>query len=197
MKELRDRIAEEHTQDKARVQQLITQLESQLADKPLSIYKETYRDQADKHRHGAWIWLGVSVVLTAGFGALFWWLFHTIMSFPDTVKSVTIIQNLVTKGLLLSLAFLLIHQSIKNFNAHRHLEIINLHRQNALVTVDDFLKVSEEPTTRDAVLVAATNAIFDTNETGYLFRKSGPENINLVEVARGLVPKSGTTGSGN
>ena len=84
-----------------------------------------------------------------------------------------VLQNLLTKGFFLSLIYLLLHRCIKNYTAEKHLETVNRHRQNALDTFDAFVDAAEgDRETRDAVLLAATNCIFDANQSGYLSAKN-------------------------
>ena len=68
---------------------------------------------------------------------------------------------------------MLLNRSIKNYAAEKHLEVTNRHRRNALATFDAFAKASEDkPHTQAQVLLAATNAIFDANQSGYLSAKT-------------------------
>ena len=86
------------------------------------------------------------------------------------------------KGLFLSPIYVWLNRSIKNYTAQKHLEVINTHRQNALETFDTFVAAAgDNRETRDAVLLAATEAIFDANQTGYLSTKtSGADNRNPI-----------------
>ena len=88
-------------------------------------------------------------------------------------QSSIILSNLFAKGFYLSLIFLFLNRTIKNFAAEKHLEVTNTHRQNALETFDTFVAAAEgNRDTRDQVLLAATKAIFDANQSGYLSTKT-------------------------
>ena len=107
-----------------------------------------------------------------------------------------VLQNVFTKGFLLTLIYLVLNRSIKNYTAHKHLEVVNRHRQNALDTFDDFFEsAGENQETRDAVLLAATNAIFDANQSGYLSpRTKGTDTANPIQqVVRSVLPSSSST----
>ena len=102
-----------------------------------------------------------------------------------------ILANLFAKGFLLSPIYLWLNRSIKNYTAQKHLEVINTHRQKALETFDRFVEsAGENPETRHAVLTAATEAIFDVNQTGYLAAKSsGPDGRSPVQqIIREIIP---------
>ena len=147
------------------------EVQNQLAKKPISQYKQIFANQAKKHEQMAWVWLVVTVALTIAFGGIFVWLLKDLGSAGSELPLV--LQNLFTKGFFLSLIYLLLNRCIKNYTAEKHLETVNRHRQNALETFDAFAAAAEgDRETRDAVLLAATNCIFDANQSGYLAAKT-------------------------
>lgn len=96
---------------------------------------------------------------------------------------------------MLTLIYFLLNRSNKNYTAHKHLEIVNRHRQNALDTFNDFVEsAGDNSETRDAVLLAATNSIFDANQSGYLSAKTkGSDSANPIQqVVRTAFPGSST-----
>ena len=169
--------------------QLYIQLQNQLTEKPISQYKTIFNEQAKKHRRNAWIWLGVTGLLTIVFGGIFWWLLKDLV--PAANQLSTALSNLFTKGFFISLIFFLLNRSIKNYTAEKHLEVINTHRQNALETVDPFLDATKENRdTRDQILLAATKTIYDANQSGYLSTKiSGSDTANPVQqIIKEVIP---------
>ena len=165
-------------------EQLYIQLQNQLTEKPISQYKSIFETQAKNHGVMAWVWLIVSGLLAVGFGIIFWKLLTDIGSLASQENQLSmILSNLFAKGFYLSLIFLFLNRTIKNFAAEKHLEVINTHRQNALETFDIFVAAAEgNRETRDAVLLAATKAIFDANQSGYLSAKtSGSDSANPVQ----------------
>ena len=172
--------------------QLYIQLQNQLAEKPISQYKAIFDNQAKKHRKMAWVWLGFTGVLAVGFGIIFWKLLTDIGSVANQENQLSmILSNLFAKGFYLSLIFLFLNRTIKNFAAEKHLEVINTHRQNALETFDAFVATAEgNRETRDAVLLAATKAIFEANQSGYLATKtSGSDSASPVQqIIKEVIP---------
>ena len=169
--------------------QLRLERQNQLAGQSVSEYKEIFEKQAKQYRKGAWIWLGIAVVATGAFGVTFVLLSKFMGSGGTELPGV--LQNLFTKGFLLSPIYVWLNRSIKNHTAQKHLEVINTHRQKALETFDRFVKsAGENPETRHAVLSAATEAIFDANQTGYLSTKgSGSDSRSPVQqVIREIIP---------
>ena len=174
--------AEEKEQERQEsFDQLKVQLENQLTEKPISKYKTTFNDQAKKHGKTAWVWLWTTVGLTLVSAGIFWWLLKDLVPAANDLPAV--LPNLLAKGFFLSLIYLLLNRSIKNYTAEKHLEVINIHRQNALETVDPFLDATKENReTRDQILLAATKTIYDANQSGYLSTKtSGSDSASPVQ----------------
>ena len=177
------------------------ELENQLAKKSISSYEKIFADQGDEHQKGARLWLITTGALTLVFGLIFWLLIKDLVPadlVPKESQVPMILQNLFTKGFFLSLIYLLLHRSIKNYTAEKHLEIVNRHRQNALATFEAFTEAAgENRETRDAVLLAATDAIFDANQSGYLAVKTSRSDSAgpIQQVVRAAIPgKSHTSG---
>ena len=188
-KEINDKGAAELAETQSEISRLKLELENQLRKKSISAHEQIFANQADKHQTGAWIWLGVTVILTLGFGYIFWELLKHLE--PTGSQLSAILQNLFAKGFFLSLIYLLLNRSIKNYTAEKHLETINRHRQNALATFEAFAEAAgENQETRDAVLLASTDAIFEANQSGYLStRTSRSDSANPIQqVVRAVIP---------
>ena len=169
--------------------QLKLERQNQQAKQSVSEYKEIFENQAKQYRKGAWIWLGAAGAATIAFFGAFYWLSKYLG--PEGPGLTEALQNLFTKGFLLSPIYVWLNRSIKNYTAQKHLEVINTHRQKALETFDRFVEAAgENRETRDAVLLSATEAIFDANQTGYLSAKgSGSDSRSPVQqVIREIIP---------
>ena len=168
---------------------LILKQENQLAEISIADYVKIFEDQAKVHQEGTKNWFWGTVWLAVGFIFLFFGLWFLIKPAGDQLAAV--LQNFIIKGFLLSVFYMLLNRSIKNYTAEKHLEIVNRHRKNALATFEAFADAAgENRDTRDHVLMAATNAIFDTNQTGYLSVKtSGSDSVSPIQrMVRAIVP---------
>ena len=137
----------------------------------------------------------MAIVATVAFGGVF--ILLSILLGSGGTQLTGIFQNLFTKGFILSPIYVWLNRSIKNHTAQKHLEVINTHRQHALETFDTFVAAAEgNRETRDAVLLAATKAIFDANQSGYLpVKSSGSDSASPVQqIIKEVVP---TKPSGN
>ena len=178
------------------IEQTHLEYQNQLTEKPISQYKAIFTDQAQQHRKTASRWLLATSGLSVVFVVLFVWLLSDVVPADDNTP--VILSVLVTKGFFLSLVFFLLNRTIKNFTAEKHLQVINTHRQNALETFDTFVAAAEgNRETRDAVLLAATRAIFEANQTGYLSAKtSSSDTANPVQqIIKEVIPSKSSTDS--
>ena len=174
--------------------------QNQLVEKPISQYRTIFAEQAEQHRKGARNWLIVAGVTTGVFFGVFYVLLNppASLGLPEAGGAglTGALQSLFIKGFLLSPIYLWLNRSIKNYTAQKHLEVVNTHRQKALETFDPFVAAAEgNRETRDAVLLAATEAIFDANQSGYLSAKaSGPDSRSPVQqVIREIIPDRSPT----
>lgn len=177
-------------------EQLERDVEDLIRKKTISSYEKIFADQAEEHRKNARNWLIVTSLLAVGFSLIFWWLIKDLA--PAGSQLPAILQNLVAKGFFLSLIYLLLNRSIKNYTAEKHLQTVNRHRQNALATFEEFEKAAgKNQETRDAVLLACTDAIFDANQSGYLSTKtSRSESAAPIQMVKGFVPTKPPPDSG-
>ena len=178
---------------------LKTKMQDQLAKQSVSQYEALFGNQARKYRNGSWIWLGMAILTTLAFvGALYWLPTPTFLESGGNRLN-QVLQGLFAKAILLSPIYVWLNRSIKNYTAQKHLEVINTHRQNALETFDTFVTAAgDNRETRDAVLLSATDAIFDANQTGYLSTKgSGSDNRSPIQqVIREIIPQKSSTKEG-
>ena len=194
--------AEENNNEAARKQEHMQQefdrlkleLQNQLVKEPILQHKKIFADQAKEFHKGARNWLWISIGATAVFFGAFYWL-PTLLESGNSGWT-GILQNLFAKGFLLSPIYLWLNRSIKNYTAQKHLEVINTHRQNALETFEMFATAAEgDRETRDAVLLSATEAIFDANQTGYLSTKgsSADSKSPVQQIIREFIPEKSSS----
>ena len=174
--------------------ELKDKMQNELAKETVSKHKAIFAKQAEEHQQASQKWLLATGGLVVAFGVVFYWLFEAFRL--GGTEWMGVLQSVFTKGFLLTLIYFVLNRFNKNYTTHKHLEIVNRHRQNALDTFDAFIEsAGENRETRDAVLLAATNAIFDANQSGYLSTKTkGTDNVNPIQqVVRAVLPGSSST----
>lgn len=91
-----------------------------------------------------------------------------------------LIQFTITKLVVLAVLFYSLSICIKNYRAHKHNEILNKHRQNALRTFETFVKSSTDEQTKNAVLLQTTMSIFSNQQTGYSYSENDADMPSKV-----------------
>ena len=174
--------------------ELKKKVNEELLQERVSQHTVIFAEQTQRHQRAAWGWLFVSSLLVIGLvvGIISLGLLD-ILKLEGSEWPV-VLQNIFKKGSVLTLFYFALNRSLKNYTAQKHLEIVNRHRQNALETFDEFRDASKDnPETHDAVLLAATNAIFDANQSGYLSTKTkGTESVNPIQQVFGTMRSSST-----
>ena len=164
--------------------------ENQIAAKSVSDHVTFFKDQAEKHQKSAQQWLKRTIYMAIVFIGTVIVLWFLIKPTGDKLTA-AILQNFFTKGFVVSVFYMLLNRSIKNYTAEKHLEVVNLHRKNALATFEAFAEASgSNPHTRDQVLLASTNAIFDANQSGYLSTKTSRSDTAspIQHIIREIIP---------
>jgi hypothetical protein len=97
---------------------------------------------------------------------------------PDPAE---VVQYSISKIVILTALFYGLSICLRNYKAHRHNQIVNKHRQNALNTFETFSKASgDDIQTKNAVLLEATRTIFSNQQTGYLPSDSDGDSPNKI-----------------
>lgn len=84
-----------------------------------------------------------------------------------------------------------------------HQKAINRHKALSLQTFQAFVKATDDPRTKDAVLMAATNSIFDNAPTGMIEQRASVKDpaVQFVEIGRTLgataARQASSSGGGN
>ncbi len=96
------------------------------------------------------------------------------------------IQLTVGKIIVLSILTFATSWAAKNYSAHRHNFVINTHRHNALSTFETFVSAANDDiSTKNAVLLHATQTIFQHQPTGYSKNESSAtDQSKVLEITR-------------
>lgn len=104
---------------------------------------------------------------------------------PSNVDSAVLTQLVVAKVIAFSILISATVWCGRAYRAARHNEIVNRHRQNALASFEAFAAATEDLSTRNTVLVQATQAIFAPQPSGYAeSAQDGTSGSSLAELVR-------------
>ena len=130
-----------------------------------------------------WLWgvggLGL-LTLTAALGSLAW------PSLPDDASSWMTLRHVIAKVSVIAALFTGTVWCGRIYRALRHQRSINRHRALSLKTFQAFVKATDDPATRDAVLMAATKSIFSNVPTGFVDERAANQDasISVLEVGK-------------
>lgn len=150
-----------------------------------------FSEEATGHGTLARKWQGYTNWSAIGLGAfaLLSLIFSLIWS-PDDGYQTT--QITLSKILIFSTIAFMLFLCSRTLLAHRHNEVVNRHRQNALLTFNALAEATGDQQTREVVLTHASACIFAPQETGFS-RPSGPPSSPLAEVLPRLINQQGGT----
>ncbi|MBA4077872.1 MAG: hypothetical protein C0508_22780, partial [Cyanobacteria bacterium PR.023] len=161
---------------------LIADIKSKLGDIGSSHHAVKFREEANRQYKEAFLWLAVAALVS---GFIVWYSFgleHTILLEKELTR---LWPLLALKGVVVSVASVLLFVCVRSFSACRHNMIVNRHRENALSTFKLFSEAAQDSDTRNAVLMEATKAVFSQAPSGYL--KAANETsptTHIVEMIR-------------
>jgi len=147
-------------------------------------HADKFKNEAKSHAKSSRNWLIATIVLvvfTVAFASFI------LFEFPSAGKmdDALIVQKIIARLVIVSLLYYSVVWSAKNYRAHRHLSVLNSHRQNALETFQSFVEgASGDAQTKNAVLLEATHCIFSTSNTGYLGAEEENPSTRIIEVLK-------------
>ena len=140
----------------------------QAAEQGVSKQAIHFKTEADTHHSEAEIWLSRSMyasiaLLLFSVASLF---IHKIpvLNSQDPYQ---LGQIAISKILMFGVLAYALLVCVRNFLSHRHNEVINRHRQNALATFTALAEAASDAASADIVLSHAAACIFSPQDTGY------------------------------
>lgn len=94
------------------------------------------------------------------------------------------IQKGVIKVAILFILYFLISQSVKNYRTHRHLFVVNKHRETSLKTFQTFVQAAGDEQTKTQILLEAARTIFAPTNTGYVVSEDENPHNRVVEILK-------------
>lgn len=144
-----------------------------------------FKSEADAHRDAAKDWRSYTVHTAIGLAiysaaSLF---FHYIPGLEPSDAYRTA-QLGVSKVLIFAVIAFMLFLCARNFLSHKHNEIVNRHRQNALATFTALAEATSDAASSDIVLSHAAACIFSPQETGYTKHNAanadGVPNLQII-----------------
>ena len=130
-------------------------------------------------------WLGAVVglallTITAALGSFYW------PSLPNDASGWVTLRHVVAKVSVIAILFTGTVWCGRIYRALTHQRSVNRHRALSLTTFQAFVEATDDPGTRDAVLVAATKSIFGNVPTGFVDERGATQDtsVNVLEIGK-------------
>ena len=120
------------------------------------------------------------LTLASAIGSFFW------LPLPEDANSWATLRFVVAKVSVIAILFTGTIWCGRIYRALTHQRSINRHRALSLKTFQAFVQATDDPTTRDAVLMAATKSIFANVPTGFVEERAASQDtsVNVLEIGK-------------
>lgn len=149
----------------------------------VSKFATIFKEIASEHSSASkkWLWattiLGVLTVFIA-------FIFVRWLPPVGAMYESGTIQQIITRLVAISIFYFAAFWSGKNYRTHRHLSVVNRHRQSALSTFETFVNATVDKHIKDAVLLEATHCIFSPVVSGYLGSDEENPSTRIIEILK-------------
>ncbi len=133
---------------------------------------------------GVWLkWTGGLAIATGVAAAV-----SFLVPIPASATNAVVVQFMASKLVLLGVLLGATAWCGRTYRALKHQAAVNTHRANALKSFQAFVKATDDPGTRNAVLLETTRSIFSIAPTGYLEGESsgGDAGLKVLEIFKGV-----------
>jgi hypothetical protein len=181
---------------KQSVETLVGETRALAAEQGVSKQAIHFKTEADNHKKDATDWQRYTIYTAIGLAgyAVASLFIHKIPGLsPDS--SYRAIQIGISKVLIFGVIAYVLILCARNFLSHKHNEIVNRHRQNALATFTALAEATSDAASSDIVLSHAAACIFSPQETGYTKHDSvHAEGVPALQIIPRVGQISGSQG---
>ena len=188
--EMRQVVAEVRKQQgeaEAEIGRIFESLRRASGEAGVSVHARHFSEEVKQLRVPSWIWLAASGAFLVGLVVFLWTYAPDMLAVKGTEVAVAISTKVSIAAVLLTAAL----WCGRMYKAVEHRRAVNRHKELALQTFKTFVDATEVEQTKDAVLLAATNSIFDNVPTGLVDQKgSGKDHpaMQIVDFGKSLKP---------
>ena len=166
------------------VNEIVAQIREASASAGVAIFTHEFDQEAGKLAMVSkkWLWAVIVLALLTSIAALgsFYW-----PSLSDDANSWATLRHVVAKVSVIAILFTGTIWCGRIYRALTHQRSINRHRALSLKTFQAFVKATDDPATRDAVLMAATKSIFGNVPTGFVDERGvAHTSVNVLEIGK-------------
>lgn len=192
LKKLKNGIIEEQTKSKKESDSILESMRKAAAEAGVSQHAIYFKQEAEEHEKKSVNWLKATYLLAIG--TVLYAICATILYFylQQSLDFNHMIHLAIAKILIFTVLYYATIWCGKNYRSYLHNYIANKHRQNSLSTFQAFVKATDDESTKNAVLLRATEAIFNVGQTGFVSSEQDSQGSpQILEIIRaGLTRKT-------
>lgn len=178
---------------KSKLSEIVSEAEDSAGRVGVARFSKRFNESAESHRYWSGIWILISWLVSLGTVYLVLNYSQLVSDFPKKPETAELTQYIFSKVFVISTLSLLSVSSMRNYRSHKHLEVVNRHRADALETFKTFVEAAgEDQDVRNAVLLEATRCAFAPAVSGYLKLEEEQSHSRVVEILK----TAGTTKTG-
>ena len=171
-------------EEKDKVEGIVQAAQDAAAAVGVATFTQEFDSEASKLNFESNTWLGViiALLLTTINTVVF---FDNLLTIPAAPDEWDLLHYFFSKAAVIVLLFSATVWCVRIYRAKVHQSTVNRHRALSLKTFQAFVKSTDDPIVRDAVLMAATKSVFGTVPTGLVEQPGGEDNgVNFVEFGK-------------
>lgn len=155
---------------------LVSEMRTLAAEQGVGNQAIHFKTEADRHGESAETWRKYTINTAIGLAvyAILSLFLHNVPGL-DAEGPYHAAQIAISKVLIFGVIAYMLILCAKNFLSHKHNEIVNRHRQNALATFTTLAEATSDAASSDIVLSHAASCIFSPQETGYTNPGGNPQ----------------------
>lgn len=185
-------LTKELAAQKQEADKIVGDIRKVAAEQGLSQQAMYFQNESLEHEKEADSWRAATIWIAIGLA-----IYSALSVFLDkwtglqTADAYSALQVAMSKVLVFAVMAYMLIVSARNFLSHKHNEIVNRHRQNALLTFNTLVSAAGNDEARDIVLTYAAACIFAPQETGFAKaggNVAGEVPTNVIQAVPRLVP---------
>ena len=170
-----------------KAEQTLAVMQKAAAEMGVSQQAIYFKEEADKHTTESAKWLKYTLWMTSITVGVAIVIIVLYLVFDPQFSTARLIQLAIAKLFILSVLYYGVIWTGKNYRAHQHNSIVNRHRQNSLSTFKAFVEGTDDPSTKNAVLIRSTEAVFSPVSSGFSSSESESSGSpQIMEIIRGV-----------
>lgn len=166
------------------IESILKSSRSAVAQVGVDVHSEDFSTIAQDHKDSAKNWL-ISTVVLICLAVLAPIVFIGFFPLNPNVPLIVNIQLGLTKLAIIFILYFLISMAAKNYRTHRHLYVVNKHRETSLKTFQTFVKgAGDDEQTKLHILLEAARTVFSPTNTGYMPSEDDNPNNRVIEILK-------------